>query len=334
MEILKIAISILPVFCFLAALIFLDSYKLVRFKGVLASILAGCAAALIAYGVNRAAISAGANELLYKRYGVPLLEEVLKASFIFFLIRSRRIGFMVDGAIHGFAVGAGFALIENIQYLLALDTVQLFLWVIRGFGTAVMHGGTTAVFAILAKTIAERRKTENILVFLPGLFLAFTIHSFFNHGFVRPIITTMLQLVTLPLLVMLIFNRSEQRLRDWLEVGLDTDVSLLEYVLGGNIAETRIGQYFRTLKDRFPGEVMADMLCFLRIHLELAIRAKGFLMLQGAGFHSRPDKETEEKFEELKFLEKSIGKTGKLAMAPLLHNSTRDLWQLYFLEKK
>ncbi len=79
---------------------------------------------------------------------------------------------------------------------------------------------------------------------------------------------------------------------------------------------------------------MGDMLCYLRIHLELAIRAKGILMMQGAGFRVPADIEVREKFTELQFLEKSIGKTGRLALLPLLHTSHRDLWQIYLIDKK
>ena len=79
---------------------------------------------------------------------------------------------------------------------------------------------------------------------------------------------------------------------------------------------------------------MVDMLCFLRIHLELAIRAKGILMMQGAGFRIPVDPELRAKFDELQFLERSIGKTGRLALFPLLHTSHRDLWQIYLIDKK
>jgi hypothetical protein len=45
------------------------------------------------------------------------------------------------------------------------------------------------------------------------------------------------------------------------------------------------------------------------------------------------DTDLKEKFIELEFLEKSIGPTGKLAISPIFHTSTRDLWQLFMLEK-
>ena len=38
-------------------------------------------------------------------------------------------------------------------------------------------------------------------------------------------------------------------------------------------------------------------------------------------------------FEELRYLKKSIGRTGLLAIDPFLHTSTRDLWQLNMLNE-
>ena len=43
---------------------------------------------------------------------------------------------------------------------------------------------------------------------------------------------------------------------------------------------------------------------------------------------------TREKFTEMRYLEKSIGPTGILALAPMLHMSHKDLWQLYMLGKR
>jgi len=40
-----------------------------------------------------------------------------------------------------------------------------------------------------------------------------------------------------------------------------------------------------------------------------------------------------ERLAELRYLEGSIGRTGLLALKPLLRQGTRDLWQVYFLEE-
>ena len=43
-----------------------------------------------------------------------------------------------DAAIIGFAVVSGFALLENVYYLLNVTESNLFFWIIRGFGTAII----------------------------------------------------------------------------------------------------------------------------------------------------------------------------------------------------
>jgi hypothetical protein len=97
------------------------------------------------------------------------------------------------------------------------------------------------------------------------------------------------------------------------------------------MSETPVGKYLMTLRSSFPPEVIVDMMCLLRLHVELSIRAKGALLMREAGFDVAPDPTLRNTFEELRYLEKSIGRTGLLAMEPFLHTSTRDLWQLNML---
>ncbi|MGD8627865.1 MAG: PrsW family glutamic-type intramembrane protease [bacterium] len=329
----NIVVSLGPVFAFLVVLMLLDTFKLIRLRAVILTIGIGCGAALVCYLINRTVLGRGWMEVAaYSRYIAPLIEESAKAACVVYFIRGRKVGFIVDAAILGFAVGAGFSFIENIYYLGALESANIGVWIIRGFGTAVMHGGTTSILAMISMVLAERCGTERFHVFLPGLAAAIGIHIFFNQFLLPPMVNTMVQLLGLPLLMAVAFKRSESSLRDWLEVGLDTDVSLLEDITTGRISGTRVGKYLLTLKGRFPGEIVADMLCMLRVHLELAIRAKGILMMSEAGFRPPPDPEIAARFEELKYLEKSLGKTGMLAIAPVLHNSSRDLWQIHMLK--
>ena len=129
------------------------------------------------------------------------------------------------------------------------------------------------------------------------------------------------------------FQRSEKSTREWLGVGFDTDATLLEAVNTGEVSQTRVGAYLQSLRAKFPGELVADMLCMLRIHLELSIRAKGILLAREHGFETKAEPDIREKFTELEYLEKSLGTTGMLAIKPFLHTTHRDLWQLYSIGK-
>jgi len=331
---IKIAVSLLPVFVFLSALIFLDSYKLVKLRSILLTILFGCLVAGLCAVIN--SWLSGMLLLEFKfftRYVAPVIEELLKAVFLVYLIKTEKVGFMVDAAIYGFAIGAGFAFIENIFYLQKLAGAHVLVWVVRGFGTAIMHGTTTAIFAILSKNFSDKYSSKKVHIFSAGLAAAILLHSFYNHFFLPPILITLCFVSGLPLVIIFVFELSEQATRKWLGVGFDTDVDLLEVITTGDILESRIGKYLESLKSRFPGEVVADMLCYLRLHLELAVRAKGILLMRQSGFEPASDPEIRTKFEELDYLRKSIGKTGKLAILPFLRTSNRDLWQLYLIDK-
>jgi len=139
--------SFLPVILFLFCLFMLDSFKLVNRKILLLCLIWGGIAALISYFLNtwlNKQISLNYREFSW--YIAPLTEEITKVIFIIILISRQKIGFSIDAAIYGFAAGTGFALSENMVYLLRLGSeTGMIIWILRGFGTALMHGGSTAL---------------------------------------------------------------------------------------------------------------------------------------------------------------------------------------------
>jgi RsiW-degrading membrane proteinase PrsW (M82 family) len=325
---------LLPALLFLLCLTWLDSYKLVRLKDLLAIIALGAVAAGGALLLNLGLMDVVTSDpRVFSRYIAPVIEETFKTLLVVHMVRSHRIGFLVDAAICGFAIGAGFALAENIYYLGSLNGAYPIVWLIRGFGTAIIHGGATGICAILSKLLAERRAATGLLVFAPGWALAVVLHSVFNHFMLSPLVSTLLVLFVLPPVFMVVFDRSEAWLRAWLGVGFDADARLLEQLEAGQFGETRVGAYLSSLRDRFPGEVLADLLCYVRLDAELSLRAKGELMMREAGFPTTLEPEIEEKLAEMRYLEKSIGPTGRLALLPLLHPGGRSLWQRQLLRK-
>jgi RsiW-degrading membrane proteinase PrsW (M82 family) len=321
-------VGTLPVLLFLLALRVLDSYKLVHARQVALAIAGGAAAALLSWVPNAVAIDVlHLDPVLVRRYLAPVIEEILKASLLVYAIRSNRVGFLVDAGLYGFAVGAGFALVENLYYAWAAGTSSLPLWIARGFGTAMLHGTTTAVVGILSKHLVDRHHSSALHRFLPGLAIAIVTHSVYNHVLVNPLLATSLLLLVLPAMVFVVFEHSERSTRDWLGTGLDGDLERLEQILDGRIEGTPIGDYLESLRTRFEGPVLADMLCLLRIHLELSMRAKGQMIARAAGYDLPLGEDVRANFAELRYLEGAIGPTGRLALQPMLQTSRRDLWQ-------
>ena len=249
---MSIGIALVPVLLLLLLLQLMDSFKLVRPGSVLVAIGAGAAAAVLLLPFHDWLIDVlGLSVRSFSRYISPVTEETLKGLFIVFLLWRRRVGFLVDAAVLGFGVGAGFAVIENIDYLRELPHASLTLWLVRGLGTAVLHGATTAIFAMVSKTLMDRWTDRHALALLPGLALAIVIHSGFNHVPLPPLAMTFLILLLLPVAIIIVFQRSEASTRDWVGAGLDLDVELLELVRSEHFASTRFGTYLQELRTPF-----------------------------------------------------------------------------------
>jgi len=249
-------------------------------------------------------------------------------------VRRNRVGFMVDTAISGFAVGAGFAILENLTYIPDLSASGLFTSAIRGLGTAMMHGGTTAIFGIVSVNLSEIRASRSSAIFLPGLAIAVFIHVLYNQPLWRPVTAAVVVLVTLPAVMSFIFWRSEKALERWLGTKLDKDIDLLQMMSTGTFSSSHAGGYLHSLESTFTPEILGDMLSYLQLCLELSARAKGDLLRREMGFPVPPDPELPAQLKELGFLEAQIGRAGKLALAPLLGHSRRDVWELQHLAEK
>ena len=332
---MRAPIALLPVLLFLAGLVQLDGYKLVRMRMMFLLLVTGALAAGASYVVNNLAFAPFHGSFVtFSRYVSPWIEETLKAALLVFLIRTRRVGLPVDAGIAGFAIGTGFAVVENLYYLAARPNTMLAVAVIRGFGTAIMHGGTAAILAMISNTLYERRPNSGLHLLLPGLLAAVALHTGYNYLLVRPALATLATLLVLPFVIYLVFDHSERILRDWIEADLDTDVKRLDAINTGKFLDSPAGRYLQALRERFHGEQLADMLCYLRVHGELAVRAKGILLLRESGLPDPPiDDETRGRLTELAQLERAIGKTGLLALRPLMMATGKEIWQLTLLRQ-
>lgn len=331
---LPIVVSLLPVSVFLLVLVLVDSFKLVATSMLARALAAGALAAVVGSWLHGWLIPIlGLEPATFSRYVAPLTEESLKAIFVVYALRRRQVGFLVDAAIIGFAIGAGFAVVENIEYLRSQADRQILVWIVRGFGTAVLHATTTAVVAIVAKALLDQAPRRGLAVVVPGWIAAVIMHSAYNHALISPVFAASLLLIAMPLVVMTVFSRSERMTREWVGDGLDLDVELLQLVKTPHFGGTRLGRYLQELKSRFPGPVVADMFCLLQLELELSIRAKGMLMAREAGLELPIDDGLRAQLAERAYLEGSIGPTGLLALRPLQVTTDRDQWHQFLLQQ-
>ena len=208
------AVALLPVTGFLLGLFFLDSFKLVPRRTVLAALASGAAAAAVALVLHGWLFRVtGLDPRIFARAVAPVTEETLKALCLVYPLRRRQLGFLVDAAIVGFAIGSGFALVENIEYLHGLARSNIAVWIVRGFGTAVMHASTTAIVALAAKSLLDRYPSRGLVLMAPGWAIAVALHATFNRALVSPLLAAAVLLLVVPLVTIAVFERSERLTR-------------------------------------------------------------------------------------------------------------------------
>ncbi len=326
---MKIVFSLLPVLLFLVSLFLLDSFKLVRIKTLILCLIWGMASAASAYYVNTFLtdkLSLNFNH--FSRYLAPLVEESLKILLIIYLISRQKIGFSIDAAIYGFAAGTGFALVENLVFLNRLGTEsQMAIWILRGFGTALMHGGCSAIIAMLLIDGIQREKSLLFSIF-QGLLAGYLLHSAFNHFFLNPYLQTVIIFTILPVVLIIVFQKSTNMFQNWLEIEFSNEVEMLRMIKQGKFSGTKAGAYLVSLKKHFDPEMIFDLYCYISLYMELSIKAKRNMMLKENGFQIIQEDDIIEKLNELKQLRKQIGKVGELAMQPLIRMKHRELWKL------
>ncbi len=331
---LEAPIALAPALVFLFVLDRLDSFRLVSLRTAVLTLAAGGALAVAAYFVNAATMSlTGADIGPYTRYGAPIIEEALKAAVMIYLFARARIGFLIDAAVMGFAVGTGFALVENLYYLATFPEANVGVWIVRGFGTAMMHGGATAIFGVLAQSWTERHTKFEPALYVPGFAAAALIHSLFNHLLHAPLIATAAMILLIPAILLLVFAKSEHRIHNWL-IKDHADHERLLATMSIEFAHSEAGRFISELADKFDAATTADIYAYMRLHAELVLRAEDLLLARAAGAKPAITAADRDGFDRLHALERKIGKTALLAIWPHLHYSREELAELYELESR
>ncbi len=161
-----------------------DYYETRRVRLILICFAWGLMAYALAYLVQSNLIHGG---ILTKeqvvRYLAPILEEILKGAMLFYLVRRTDFTYFVDGAIYGFTVGIGFAIVENFEYVISNPSAAISLALMRVLSTNLIHATASGMIGIaLGYSRFERSSSSRrqlTLVF--GTLIAMTIHMTFNN---------------------------------------------------------------------------------------------------------------------------------------------------------
>jgi RsiW-degrading membrane proteinase PrsW (M82 family) len=336
------SLALVPVLVLLAIFVWLDAFALMSFREILFLLVLGGLAAIAAYPVSgRLLDTLPIGFSSYSRFVAPWIEEAIKAAIIVALFRFNRIGYKLDAVISGFAIGAGFSVVENIIYLTIYPEYGAGTWLVRGLGTAVMHGTTLALLAAIAHEFAERENREaagdfdfRLWWFLPGYLVAVALHTAFNQFPDRPLLAMLGAIVVAPLAVMAIFTLGTSEAQKWLETERAAHRELLQALEAGRWPDSPSGRMISGLADRLGPDKERRVRRYCEVLTWLVVQAEEAMIEEAEGDVTLDHLKIEAAFAELASLKHSLGRSSIAALKPLLPFSRNDFWEVAELRQR
>lgn len=339
------AVSLIPIIVYIIFIYKIDHFALISIKRLLLLALIGMLTALACFGLfllTDRVISGKSADIIH-----PVIEELVKSIPLLILAFRKRIAFFIDSVICGAAVGGGFSFLENIFYLVLGDSVDLSTGLFRGLEVALIHMGCSAIIAagmMMAVRQIERKRSRmpmstNDIIKTTALFVvALAFHIFHNTFQFTPIMQFFWVLAVMIGMIAVVYFYDIDMTHRWLDKGLDMQINLLRSIEGGHLLNTPTGTFLESVKELFPPNVYFDIICYVRLQIELSVAAKTRFMLHEVGMDEPLEANKKElymsQFVELGELEKNIGPSAKMTIAPIVKLSPADTQALNNLLKE
>lgn len=335
-------LALLPVLVLLAVFVWLDAFALMSFKEIAVLLVLGGIGAVAAYPVSGKMLDTlPIGFSLYSRFVAPWIEEAIKTQIMMALFRMNRVGYKLDAVISGFAIGAGFSVVENALYLTLFPTYGTGTWLVRGFGTAIMHGTTLACLAAIAHEFAERETREaaadyrfSLIWFVPGYALAVALHMAFNQFPERPLLALLGTVIVAPILLIGILSFGTAEAQKWLVAEKAEHLAQLEALRAGRWPDTPAGAKIGALADRLDPEAAKRVRRYWELQAWLVAEAEETMLEEAAGDVEFDPAQIRAALAELEGLKRALGRSTFAALQSLLPFSRNDQWEVAELKQR
>lgn len=166
---------------FLGLVRWLDLYGTGKFGFNVVTLVWGLVAYILAAKINPWMLNAGwITRSQVVRITAPIVEEILKALILIYLVQRSDFNYVVDGAIYGFGAGIGFAVIENYEYVMGHSTIAVSVAITRVFSTNLIHATGSGIIGTALAYLRGENSWRGWLVALLGYAFAIGFHMTFN----------------------------------------------------------------------------------------------------------------------------------------------------------
>ena len=341
-EIIHWGLALVPVLILLAIFNWLDAFELMSMREILLLLGLGGVAAVVCYPISGRMIDVlpiGFN--FYSRFVAPWIEEFVKGLVIVGLFRMNKIGYKLDAVISGFAIGAGFSVVENIIYLMRFPDYGAGTWLVRGLGTAVMHGTTLAILAATAHEFAERENRESagrfnfrLWWFIPGYLAAVAIHTAFNQFPDHPMVAMMGAIMLSPVLLVAVLNFGTSEAQAWLNGEYETHKVQLAALEAGGWPDGPASARIAALAERLGPEAADRIRGYWKTQAYLVVEAEETMIEESEGDAEFNRQRIADAFADRDRYRRELGKSAFAALSRILPFSRNDNWEVDELRQR
>lgn len=339
--------AIIPIVIYILVVYKIDHFSLISIKRLVWQVVWGMTAAGVCFALFQLTgqiLSDNQSEIVN-----PVMEEIIKGIPLLWLATRKRIVFFIDSVICGAAVGAGFSILENLLYLLLGNEIDVATILFRSLEVALIHMGCSAIVAasmMLGMRLVMRHRSGSSIAMSDILMTVFmmlapaVLHVCHNMFHFNPLVQFVFVFGTLAGLLVWIYYYDVEMIHSWLDTGLDKQLNLLNYIRNGHLNNTPTGTFLESVKAAFPPEEFFDVICYVQLHVELSVASRSRVLLRESGLeHDLPltDKQKAlilSQYTEYKFLEKSMGNTARMTIAPIVKYDPAEYKALEDLRKE
>jgi RsiW-degrading membrane proteinase PrsW (M82 family) len=308
----------------------LDLYGTGDFKNIALCFVWGGLMVGVAYVANTDLYDRIGDYDTMVRFVAPVVEEILKAAVLLYLVRRENFTYFVDGAIYGFAVGVGFAVFENYFYLYLDEAEALSTAIGRVLSTNLMHATASAVVGSALGFARFQRFQGRAFLLLAGLATAVLFHIGFNNITQSDLGQNLLLVYAAVIgfggtgFIAWIIRRGLNEQKQWIQDSLAKIdrrvITRNEAAAVDHLADAQ--SVLEPLVEVYGQETAYKMEKFLVLQAQIGIKLKSIEKLNDERMRAASEREVESMKAEMEALRKQIGSHTMLSLRAIFPDAT------------
>jgi RsiW-degrading membrane proteinase PrsW (M82 family) len=263
-------------------------------------------------------------------FAAPIYEEIFKGLILLYLVKRAKFTYSVDGALYGFAIGTGFAIVENFFYIYLNLSDATEIAFQRIYSANLVHAFSSATVGITLGMFRSRISRLRWQIPAFGLLLAIGQHMLFNILIGRDEIYPLIFFIpVLPgiLFIDIVMQRGKKQARTWIKekLGMDNRVTWGEVAMVDQLESPNDVLY--PVVERFGTEKARMVEKLLYLQARLGIKQKSLDSIQNNDpMRNAVDAEIIEMRTDMERIQREIGTYAMLFIRGLFTGEMISVW--------